>query len=398
MEKKKIIVIVAILLVITNISTAVLTGLGVKLISGLSINSSGVSLSEVQKYNKVKRLLKGEFIENVDDNKLMEGSVRGLAESVDDPYTQYMDKKEYESLEIHTKGSYAGIGVVVGIDPNDNLIMVSEVIENSPAEKSEIFAGDKIVKVDDKEFTGDDFEKAVTAIKGNEGTKVKITIIRKGVNQPLDFDVTRQKVEIKTVKGKEFSTGIGYIRILQFAENTSEEFDAAFSDLQGKGMNSLVIDLRDNPGGLLDSVVDLGGQILGKKLITYTVNKQGERKNYYSQGTGTDIPIVVLVNERSASASEIFAGVMKDYKRAKLVGVKTYGKGVVQSVIALGDGSALKLTTSKYYTPNGISIHKIGISPDVEVELPDKNTAISKLALEEDIQLQKAIEVLGKKE
>lgn len=396
MNKKKIIVIVVILLVVTNISTAVITGLSVKLIIGLSMNSRGVSFSEVQKYNRVKSLLKGEFIGNTDDNTLMEGSIRGLAEALDDPYTQYMDKKEYDSLEIHTKGSYAGIGVVVGIDPKDNLIMVSEVIENSPAEKSKILAGDKIVKVNDQEFTGDDFEKAVSAIKGQEGTNVKVTVIRKGVNQPLDFNVTRQEIEIKTVKGKELSNGVGYIRILQFGENTSNEFDAVFKDLQSKGVKELVIDLRDNPGGLLDSVVDVGGQILGKRLIVYTVNKQGEKKNYYSQGKGVDMPIVVLVNERSASASEIFAGAMKDYKRAKLVGTKTYGKGVVQSVIPLGDGSALKLTTSKYYTPNGISINKIGIIPDVSIELSDKDTAISKLTLEQDTQLQKAIEVLGK--
>lgn len=396
MNKKKIIVIVVILLVVTNISTAVITGLSVKLIIGLSMNSRGVSFSEVQKYNRVKSLLKGEFIGNTDDNTLMEGSIRGLAEALDDPYTQYMDKKEYDSLEIHTKGSYAGIGVVVGIDPKDNLIMVSEVIENSPAEKSKILAGDKIVKVNDQEFTGDDFEKAVSAIKGQEGTNVKVTVIRKGVNQPLDFNVTRQEIEIKTVKGKELSNGVGYIRILQFGENTSNEFDVVFKDLQSKGVKELVIDLRDNPGGLLDSVVDVGGQILGKRLIVYTVNKQGEKKNYYSQGKGVDMPIVVLVNERSASASEIFAGAIKDYKRAKLVGTKTYGKGVVQSVIPLGDGSALKLTTSKYYTPNGISINKIGIIPDVSIELSDKDTAISKLTLEQDTQLQKAIEVLGK--
>lgn len=396
MNKSKIIAIVAVLLVVTNISTAVFTGLGVKFITGLSINSRGASFSEVQKYNKVKSLLKGEFIGNVDDNNLMEGAIRGLAESVNDPYTQYLDKKDYESLEINTTGSYAGIGVVVGINPKDNLIMVSEVIENSPAEKAKILAGDKIVKVNDQEYTGDDFEKAVTAIKGQAGTNVKITVLRPGVNQPLDFNVTRQEIEIKTVKSKVLSNEIGYIRILQFGENTPDEFYTALKDLQSKGIKKLVIDLRDNPGGLLDSVVNVGGQILGKKLIVYTVNKQGERKNYISQGKGTDIPIAVLVNERSASASEIFAGAMKDYKRARLIGTKTYGKGVVQSVIPLGDGSALKLTTSKYYTPNGISINKIGISPDIPVELQNKDTAISALTLEQDIQLQKAIEVLGK--
>lgn len=398
MNKNKIIAIVAILLVVTNMATAVLTGLGIKLITGLSVNSSGVSFSEVQKYNKVKSILKGEYIENVDDNKLMEGSIRGLAEAVEDPYTQYMDKKEYESLEIHTKGSYAGIGVVVGIDPKDNLIMVSEVIENSPAEKFGILSGDKIVKVNNQEYTGDDFEKAVTAIKGQENTKVKITVLRPEVNQPLDFDVIRQEIEIKTVKIKELSNEIGYLRILQFGENTPEEFATALQELQEKGIKKLVIDLRDNPGGLLDAVVDISGQILGKKLIVYTVDKQGERKNYTSKGKGNTIPITILINDRSASASEIFAGAMKDYNRAQLIGIKTYGKGVVQSVISLGDGSALKLTTSKYYMPKGVSIHKIGVVPDILVELSEKNinTAISKLTLEQDTQLQKAIEVLSK--
>lgn len=399
MNKKKIIILVCAILVITNILTAVLVGLGfnyVGLIPGMFINTKGLSFEEIYKYNNVKKLIQTRYIENVDNNILMEGSIKGLAESVNDPYTIYMDKKEFESLQIHTKASYAGIGIVVGIDPKDNLIMVSEVIENSPAEKAKILAGDKIIKVEDTEVTGDNFEKAVDMIRGEKGTQVKVTVFREGESLPIEINVIRQEIELKTVKYKELPGNIGYIRIIQFAENTTDEFKNAMSDLKSKGITKLVIDVRDNPGGLLDQVVDLTGQLLPKGLVVYTVDKKNKREDFVSDGKGTTLPFVVLINERSASASEILAGAVKDSGKASLIGAKTFGKGVVQSVFELGDGSGIKLTTSKYYTPKGISINKIGVKPDIEIQLENNNKAISKLTYDEDKQLQKAIEVLNK--
>jgi len=231
-------------------------------------------------------------------------------------------------------------------------------------------------------------------IKGEKGTKVKITVWREETKQTLDFEVIRDEIEIITVKTKELSNDIGYIRIIQFADNTSQEFKNALVDLKSKGMKKLVIDLRDNPGGLLDQVVEVCGQLLPKGLVVYTIDRDGNRKDSFSQGKGIDMPYIVLINERSASASEILAGAVKDYSTGKLIGTKTYGKGVVQSVFKLKDGSGLKVTTSKYYTPKGISINKIGVQPDILVEL-NSDKSISKLTQEEDVQIKKAIEVLG---
>lgn len=400
MDRKKVIIITSVAVIITNIFTVLLTGFGseiVGLMSSSFVNAEGVSFQNIEKYNKVKDLLKTRYVDNVDDNKLMEGAIRGLADSLDDPYTVYMDKKEFESLEAYTKANYAGIGVVVGIDPKDNLIMISEVFEGSPAQKAQIIAGDKIIKVNDKEVTGDNFESAVNMIRGEKGSKVNLTVIRVIDSSPqeLTISVPRDEIEITTVKTNQLLNDIGYIRILQFAEKTSVEFKNAVSELKNKGAKKLVIDVRDNPGGLLDQVVSICGQLLPRGLVVYTVDKNGKREDFYSQGGDLDIPFVVLINERSASASEILAGAVKDYKKAQLIGTKTYGKGVVQSVFELNDGSGIKVTTSKYYTPSGATINKVGVQPDVVVDLNDKHKAISSLTIDQDNQLKKAIEVLN---
>ena len=397
MEKRKVIAIIIAVVLVTNVITLYFSGLGVKAIDSVYnslVNTDGVSLSNIEKYNYVKDLLKSEYVDNVDDNLLMEGAIRGLAESINDPYTEYMDKNEFEKLETYTKANYPGIGVVVGVNPKDKLIIISEVFDNSPAQKSKLSVGDEIIKVNDIEVTGDELDKAVSMIKGEKGTKVKITVWREETKQTLDFEVIRDEIEIITVKTKELSNDIGYIRIIQFADNTSQEFKNALVDLKSKGMKKLVIDLRDNPGGLLDQVVEVCGQLLPKGLVVYTIDRDGNRKDSFSQGKGIDMPYIVLINERSASASEILAGAVKDYSTGKLIGTKTYGKGVVQSVFKLKDGSGLKVTTSKYYTPKGISINKIGVQPDILVEL-NSDKSISKLTQEEDVQIKKAIEVLG---
>lgn len=399
MNKKKVIIITTIIVVVTNLFTLILSGVASKAMdffSGAFVNVQGVPFSEIVKYNRIKDMIKEKYVENISDTDLMEGSIKGLAEATNDPYTTYMNKEEFASLEAYTKANYGGIGVVVGIDPADNLIVISEVIENSPALKAQIHAGDKIIKVNGTDVSGDDFEKAVSLIKGERGTTVKITVLRPEANKELDFDVVRDVIEIKTVKSNVLPNGEGYIRILQFSENTSGEFSSAINDLKSKGINKFVLDLRDNPGGLLEQVVEVCGQLMPKNLVVYTIDKQGKREDYNSNGNGTDMKFVVLVNERSASASEILAGAVKDYKRAQIVGTTTFGKGIVQSVFGLDDGSGIKITTSKYFTPNGVSIHKVGVKPDVEVEQNVKDKVISKLTYEEDNQLQRAIEELNK--
>lgn len=387
LDRKKVVGLIIAAIIITNATTLFL-------IERITVNTQGVSLSNINKYNNVKRLLKTKYINNIDDNTLMEEAIRGLTNAAEDPYTEYMDKKEFESLEIYTKANYAGVGVVVSINPKDNLIMVSEVIENSPAQKAKIMAGDKIIKINDLEVSGNDFDKAVSMIRGEKGTGVKISVFREDIKQILDIDVTRDEIEIKTVKSKLLDNNIGYIRILQFAESTSKEFENTVEKLQYDGASKFIIDVRDNPGGVLEQVVKVSSQLLPKGLVVYTINREGKREDYYSKGSQTQFPFVILINDRSASASEILAGAVKDYKRGLLIGTKTYGKGVVQSLYELGDGSALKLTTSKYYTPKGVSIHKVGVEPDIVVEL-DSDKVISKLTLDEDTQLKKAIEVIS---
>ena len=240
-----------------------------------------------------------------------------MTQAVEDPYTEYLNKEEYENMKIYTGANYAGIGVVISVDSSDNLLLISEVFKDSPAQKAQMHAGDKIIKVDNIVVDGDSFDKAVQMIRGLKGTKVNITVYRQEINETIDLIVTRDEIEIETVNGKMLENGIGYIRILQFGENTSKEFMNMTKFLENNGMKKLIIDLRDNPGGLLDQVVDTSGQILPNKLIVYTVDKEKNRVDYYSKDNlkGIDCPIAVLINERSASASEIFSGVIKDYNK-----------------------------------------------------------------------------------
>ncbi len=349
---------------------------------------------DVNKVRQVKSLLNKYYLRGTDENNLLEGVLDGMTQSLEDPYTVYLNNKEYEDLQTETRGTYAGIGIVVSTDEQDNLITVISPIEDTPGEKAGILPGDKIVKVDGKEVKGSELDKAVSMMKGVKGTKVTLTILRKDVKDPIEKTIIRDEIVLKTIKDKILEGNIGYIRISMFDEKTSHDFIESYNKLSGEGVKGLIIDVRDNPGGLLGEVVEIADQILPKGIIVYTEDKKKKRRNWYSDNNQVEVPIVLLINGSSASASEILAGALKDTAKGILVGTKTFGKGVVQEVFDLDDGTAVKITVSEYFTPNGISIHGKGIQPDIEVKLPEKIKTSLQVRENEDTQLSKAIEII----
>lgn len=331
------------------------------------------------------------FWQDVEEEELEAGLYRGLLESLDDPYSVYYTNEELIALQQQTEGIYYGIGAYISQDVEMGYAQVSGIIKNTPAEESHLMQGDYIYKVNGEDMQGKDSSYVVSKIKGEEGTYVTITVVREGAAEPLDIDVERRKIESPTVEYEMHENGIAYIQITEFDLVTSRQFETAYKQAKTEGMKGLIIDLRSNPGGNLSTVCDIARMLLPKGLIVYTEDKYGKREEYTCNGENEiDVPLVVLTNGYSASASEILAGAVKDYGIGKLVGTTTYGKGIVQKVINLSDGSAIKLTVSSYFTPKGNNIHKIGIEPDVEIafdsELYQQGT---------DNQLEKAKEVLS---
>jgi len=349
-----------------------------------------------QKVKEVESIIKKYYIEEVDEKKLVEGAVAGIAAAVGDPYTVYLNEKEFEDFKVQTEGSYAGIGVVVSVDPSDNLITVVAPFEDTPGEKAGILPGDKIIKVNGKEVYGENLEEAVSMMKGPKGTDVTITIMRDKQTEPKEITITRDIIVLQTIKHKIVADNIGYIRITMFDEKTDKDFESALNELLKQNIKGLIIDVRDNPGGLLSEVVKIADRLLPKGIIVYTEDRYKNRDTEYSDSNEIRLPIVVLVNGGSASASEILAGAIQDYGKGTLIGTKTFGKGLVQNLFPLADGkSAVKVTISKYYTPKGRCIQGEGIEPDIVVELPEElQMSISQIKEEDDIQLQKAIEIL----
>ncbi len=357
------------------------------------------------KYSKnefVEEYIENNFLYEV-EGSLQDGSLKGMMETLDDPYSEYLDVESMNSLIEQTSGEYSGIGIYVSIS-EDNKIIVISPIEDTPAEKAGIKTGDKIIKVNGVEYTGEEMTNAVKVMKGKPGTEVTITVEREKPSGELNvFDLTieRANIKIQTVKYGELEDDIGYIRITTFDDPTAEDFKKALVELtEEKEIKGLILDLRFNPGGLLDSVVEIADELLGKTVITYTQTKDGEREYYNSDKSSVDIPLVVLINEGSASASEILAGAIKDTERGVLVGNKSFGKGIVQRIIPLEDGSGFKLTVSEYFTPDNINIHDIGIEPDVNIDLNEKSMEEGLYGMEyfeEDNQLQRAVEILNRK-
>ena len=367
--------------------------------SSLNLSGDGYDLLDEDVAKKIEAL--DDVIDtyyyktDVDETAEIDGMYKGLMDSLGDPYSVYYTEEELEDLLTDTAGVYYGIGAYVSIDEDMNLPRISGVMPGTPAERAELQTDDIISEVDKESTKGLELDEVVSRIKGPEGTTVHLTILRGSKNEQIEVDVERSAVEVPTVTTKMVGEkeNIGYLQITEFDDITPDQFKEGMAELREKDMQGLIIDLRSNPGGSLQAVCEIARQLLPKGIIVYTVDRDGNRDDYSCDGEHEiDIPVVVLVNQYSASASEILSGAIKDYKIGTLVGTTTYGKGIVQRIFDLKDGTAVKLTVSDYYTPNGNNIHGIGIDPDVEVEFDADAYAEDKT----DNQLEKGIEVMEK--
>ncbi len=338
------------------------------------------------------------YYEDIDQKSLIEGMYAGMVEGLDDPYSSYFTAEEYASFNESTTGIYYGIGTVLTQSMDTKIVKILHVYPGTPAEEAGIRDGDVIVKVEDIEADSVELSELTSHIKGEEGTKVHLELIRAGESEHLQVDVERRQIEVPTVEYQMLEGNVGLIQITEFSTATPEQFDHAVKDLQEKGMASMIVDLRNNPGGVLQSVCTMLDEILPEGLLVYTEDKYGSRSNYKSDKNCMTIPMTVLINENSASASEIFAGAIKDYKYGTLIGTTTFGKGIVQSIIPLEDGSALKITMAKYFTPNGNYIHDKGIEPDIELEYEYQSQEDEVYNPMHDNQVLKALEVLKEAE
>ncbi len=347
-----------------------------------------------EKAGELADLIDQYYYEKVDQDALVEGMYAGMINGLGDPYSAYFSAKEYESFNDSTTGVYYGIGTVLTQNMDTNVVTILHVYPGTPAEEAGLKDGDVLVKVDDIEGDSLELSELTTHIKGEEGTTVHLEIMRSGESNHLEFDVQRRQIEVPTVQSQMLEGNIGLIQISEFSNSTAEQFDKAVKELQGQGMVSMIVDLRDNPGGVLQTVCTMLDEILPEGLVVYTEDKYGSRSDYKSDAKCLDIPMAVLINENSASASEIFAGAIKDYNYGTLIGTTTFGKGIVQSIIPLEDGSALKVTMAKYFTPKGNYIHEVGISPDIELKYEYQGKEDESYNPMHDNQVLKAIEVL----
>ncbi len=328
-----------------------------------------VTADTTRKMMAIEDVIHKFYLEDTDAETLENGVYSGMIEALGDPYSDYFSAEELKEMEQDVEGIYFGIGAYVGIDTATQLPVVSGVIEGTPAEEAELRDGDLIYMVDDTLTQGMDTSDVVALIRGEENTSVHLTLIRDGEDDYVEVDVTRRKVESPTVSHEMLDNNIAYIQITEFDQVTIDQFAEALAVCKGSDMEGLILDLRSNPGGSLTAVCEIARKILPKGLIVYTEDKYGEREELTCDGQNEiQVPMVVLINDYSASASEILAGAIQDYQKGVLMGTQTYGKGIVQRIISLSDGSAVKLTISNYYTPKGRNIHKVGVEPDVIVE------------------------------
>jgi len=398
-KKRKLIISIIALVIVTNAITLFVS-------TQISLGSpNGKVLIGRDAYDQVLKFQKLFLVRNklyeyydgtISDDVLVEGAIKGMTDSLKDPYTVFMNKKEFSDFNSQTQGAYTGLGLQVGVK-DDNIVVIAP-FDGSPAKKAGILSGDVIEKVNSTGVTGKELEKAVTMMKGKEGEAVTLTINRKGKGS-FNVNMKRATIDLVTVKGEMLENNVGYIQLTMFDEHTAANFEKKLAELQSKGMKSLIIDERGNPGGLLDQVVDLTSNFVPKgKIIVYTIDKNKKRLDYKSKGgIAIGMPLTVLTDAGSASASEIFAGAIRDYKIGTLVGEKTFGKGIVQTMLSrsqdgFDDGTALKVTISKYYTPSGENIQHIGIKPGVPVVYP---VALKEKAYDRatDPQFKKALEL-----
>lgn len=348
----------------------------------------------------LENLLEAYYLNDFDAKEVEDGLYKGLVDSLGDPYTVYYTEEEYAKFMESTSGTYCGIGVMVSQNAKTGIITVVRTFTSGSSYEEGVLPGDIIYKVEEEEVTGVDLNTVVSKIKGEEGTYVNVTVYREGAGETaeddyLTFRLERRQIEVDTITYEMLADRIGYIAITEFDEVTADQFRAALTDLESQGMKGLVVDVRDNPGGLLDKVCDILERLLPEGLIVYTENKYGERTEERSTDKESfDKPLVVLVNGNSASASEIFAGAIQDYGIGTILGTQTFGKGIVQTILPLNDGTAVKVTISKYYTPNGTNIHGVGITPDIELDLDENMKKEAVVPKEKDNQLQEAIRLI----
>lgn len=402
MSKKSRNFLIVFLLIVTNIITFVIGNtIAIKtenkiLISQEEYQNLQATYNKQSKGNMLKDYIKENYLREITDEELDEGEYAGIFQAIDDPYSGYLTKEDFKDLSDQTSGTYGGIGVVVSAGEDGFITVVSPIL-NTPGEKAGLQTGDKIVKVNGKEYSASQMDEAVKNMKGEPNTKVVLSIMKNDAknNELTDIEIERELIKLETIESNTIDD-LGYIRITSFDENTHSDFKNSLKELENKNVKGLIIDLRNNPGGLLKSTVAIADELLDEGTVVYTERKNGDKTYEKSKDGKTELPIVVLVNKGSASASEILSGALQDRERAIIVGETTFGKGVVQVIKQLPDGSGFKLTESEYFTPNGNSVHDKGITPDEIVELPEDIKVIGIENKEKDTQLQKAIELLNK--
>ena len=379
-------------LVISSIILIIVVSVGTFFVS----NPFGITnIKDYFKFRMGLGALNNYYYEEIDTEKLVDGILAGAAISTEDPYTSYMTKEMAERyMETVDSDDYTGVGLTISNDITDNTVLVVSPLSDTPAEKAGIVSGDKILEVDGEKVYGEDLDNVAEKMKGTAGTDVTLNVLKKATGESIDIKLTRAVVKRETVEYKMVTKDIGYIDITQFGLNTYDEFAKGFNSLVDEGMKKLVIDLRNNPGGYLEMAVNIADIFLEEdKTIVYTMNKKGKKNVFYSTEGAIEIPIVMLSNEGTASASEILIASLRDNGKAKLVGEKTFGKGVTQIPFILPDNSLIKITDSRYYTPKDKCIDKEGILPDYEIEMSDEKYAdLSNLSISEDDQLLMAIE------
>ena len=371
--------------------------------------SKGVDRSatyeQLKLFTDVLSIIQNQYVDETEPREVIYGAVRGMLRTLD-PHSSFMDPESYREMQVETSGSFGGLGIEITI--RDDMLTVVAPIDGTPAWRAGIQPGDRIVKIEGLVTKDMNLADAVKKMRGPRGTKVTITVVREGTKEPFDVQLTREVIQVQSIKSQELEPGIAYIRIRQFQERTAADMIAAVEKLdKGNQLSGIILDLRYNPGGLLSSAVEVSEEFLGDgKLVVYTegrVRNQNMRFTAHAKHAITEVPLVVLVNGGSASASEIVAGAIQDHGRGVIIGTQTFGKGSVQTIIPLSDGSGLRLTTARYYTPKGRSIHGKGITPDIVIEAPKEEAAAVKPntpplteaeQMKRDVQLQRAIEIL----
>ena len=351
------------------------------------------------KLDKVKKILDEYFLFEYDEDKLLDGAIKGMLDTLEDPYTEYYTAEEWENFMTETEGEYDGVGLYITYDSTKSTVIVLTPIDNSPAAEAGIMPGDYIVSINGENVVGKTLDEVSKYLKGKAGTTVTVQFerIKDDKSESFEKTLTRKNIIIEPVVEEVYEGNIGYIKLTSFDETTYTSFKKIYDDLiKKKGVKGLIIDLRNNPGGLLNVSTDIADLLVPEGKIVYTVDKAGNEEATHSDKNKIEIPLVVLINEGSASAAEILTAAVRDYEVGKIVGTKSYGKGIVQGLKSLRDGTYMKVTISEYFSPKGIKINEIGITPDVLVELPEDIETTYNLKLEDDIQLKSAIEELKK--